>query len=141
MPDMTLTQATGRLALTLSITRMGRDLSVCLHGGDTPHIGAVAVSRPRPSLRDPQRVSATTSVIALTGHKEDGLARELAHEMASSLGVVVTLACGIHLDHITPGELAETPRLAAILVNQALERLTDEPVPSGRTTSCTHHQE
>lgn len=139
MPDITLTQATGRVALTLDVTRMGRDLAVCLHGGDRPHIGAVAVSRPRPSLRDPKRVSATTSVIALTGHKEDGLARELAQTMAAALNTVVTLACGIHLDDITPGELDQTVRLANQLVTQALSRLEQSGDYEQGPTSLTHH--
>ncbi len=135
MPDIALHRTVGRVALTLTATRMGRDLSVCLHGGDTPHVGAVAVARPRPSLQDARRISATTSVIALTGHKEDVLARDMAQTMAARLDAVVVLACGIHLDDITPGELAETGRLAEELVTMALDGLQRmEPWSTGRAT-------
>ncbi|MBI3122079.1 MAG: hypothetical protein HYZ03_07340, partial [candidate division NC10 bacterium] len=56
-----------------------------LVGGDIPHIGAVAISIPRPSRADARRRSATTSVFALLGHKEDELARPVAASLAQAL--------------------------------------------------------
>jgi hypothetical protein len=69
-----ITDFRDRLVLTMSAISMGEDLCVALYGGDRPHIGAVAISQPRPSLADPAVASATTSVVAVLGHKEDMLA-------------------------------------------------------------------
>jgi len=72
-------------------------LTVNLVGGDVPHIGAVAISIPRPSVAQPGRRSATTSVFALVGHKEDELARPLATNLARALGLTTVVVAGVHI--------------------------------------------
>jgi hypothetical protein len=102
--------------LRLSAMPLGEDISVAICGGERGHIGAVAVSQPRPSLADPERVSSTTSVITLLGHKEDELARQVAGQLAQKLGVTVTVACGIHIDAILPQQI--------VLIEQGVQQLT-----------------
>jgi hypothetical protein len=119
----TLTRQEGRIALAMTCVAMGRDLAVTLGGGDTPHIGAVAVSQARPSLQAGGATSATTSVIALAGHKEDDLARSIAGRMAARLDAVVCVACGIHLDQVQPSELQAVQAMAEALTVEALARL------------------
>ncbi|HLO65879.1 MAG TPA: hypothetical protein VK188_02600 [Holophaga sp.] len=113
----------GRVVLRLTCVRMGRDLSLSLAGGDREHIGAVALAQPRPSLSDPARTSSSVSVLTLLGHKEDELARAIAGGLAAALGVSVCVACGIHLDGLTPEEMAEVPALAGELVQELRQRL------------------
>lgn len=72
-------------------------LTVNLVGGDVPHIGAVAISIPRPSLADPGRRSATTSVFAMVGHKEDEIARPFATDLARMLGLTTVVVAGVHI--------------------------------------------
>ncbi len=72
-------------------------LVVTLVGGEVPHVGAVAVSIPRPSLSNARMRSATTSVLAIPGHKEDELARPLAAELACALGRTTVVVAGIHI--------------------------------------------
>jgi hypothetical protein len=72
-------------------------LSVNLVGGDVPHIGAVAISIPRPSLARPGRLSATTSVFAVVGHKEDEIARPFATDLARTLGLTTVVVAGVHI--------------------------------------------
>ena len=43
---------------------------VVVTGGEVPHVGAVAMAAPRPSLADPARTSATASVFTYLSHKE-----------------------------------------------------------------------
>ena len=117
---LVLTRQRGRIALTLTCVALGRDLSVTLGGGDRPHIGAVAVAQPRPSHRGGGRISATTSVIALLGHKEDDLARALADRLASALDATVSVACGVHLDQAGPEDLREVLELARELATELL---------------------
>lgn len=88
-----------RLNYVVVVTEGG--LIVTLTGGDREHVGAVAVAVPRPSHRDPQKRSATTSVIALLGHQEDELARPLAHRLAAGSGLPAVASVGIHWDDCT----------------------------------------
>ena len=120
---LTLTRERGRIALRMICVPMGRDLALTLDGGDQPHIGAVAVSQARPSHQDGERTSATTSVIALAGHKEDDLARTIAARLAAALDAVVCVACGIHLDQARGSELQDILDLAEELTGEALSRL------------------
>lgn len=118
---LTLTAAQGRLCLTLTAQRLGQDLCVCLTGGERPHIGAVAVAQPRPSLRNAAENSASCSVITLVGHKDDEPARDMALYLASHLNVAVSVACGIHVDDITPAELHSAATLARDLSERCVE--------------------
>ena len=86
-------------------------LGVNLLGGSEPHIGAVAVAIPRPSLARPGRRSATTSVLALVGHKDDELARFVATQLARALGVTVVVTAGVHVPR------ARSSDITAVLVN------------------------
>lgn len=80
------------------VVRCGDDLTVVIGGGEKQHIGAVAVGMPRPSLKDKNVVSSSASVLCLTGHKEDLLARSAALELAKLLGHTVTVTVGLHID-------------------------------------------
>jgi len=88
-------------------------LSVTLVGGEVPHIGAVAVSIPRPSLANPKRRSATTSVFALLGHKEDELARPMAADLAQSLDRTVVVVAGVHIREAAAADLVTVRKNAA----------------------------
>ncbi len=87
-------------------------LGVNLLGGSRPHIGAVAVATPRRSLARPGRRSATTSVLALPGHKDDELARFMATELARELGMTVVVTAGVHLAGARASDIAAVLRTA-----------------------------
>ena len=122
-PPILLEARRGRLSLHLGAILMGQDLAVTLSGGDRPHIGAVALSQARPSLKGDGSLGATTSVLALLGHKEDDLARALAARLAATLGASVCVACGIHLEGILPDELTLVPSLVEELTLELIRRL------------------
>ena len=50
-PHMKLFRRTERFELTMALLWLGRDLNVCLYGGDAPHIGAVAIATPHVNPR------------------------------------------------------------------------------------------
>ncbi len=118
-----ITDFRDRLVLTMSAISMGQDLCVALYGGDRPHIGAVAISQPRPSLADPAVRSATTSVVAVLGHKEDMLARQVSARLAAALGVVVAVTCGIHVDAATAADIAEVRELAEKMTEDMIDEI------------------
>jgi gallate decarboxylase subunit D len=117
-----LTAQRGRVRLTLRCLRMGKDLCLTLSGGEREHIGAVALSEPGPE----EKSSAVTSVLALPGHREDELAKRVASQVASRLGVVVCVACGIHVEAILPSELADVLEMSTTLTQSLLERLSEQ---------------
>ena len=48
----------------------GKDLNVCIGGGEVQHIGASALAIPRKSLANEEKNSASASVICVVGHKD-----------------------------------------------------------------------
>lgn len=120
---ISLEAARGRIRLRLCAVAMGRDLTVTLAGGERAHIGAVALSQARPSLEGGGGISASTSVLTLAGHKEDELARSLAARLAIHRDGAVCVACGIHVDAITPGELRDVQELAGELLERLIGQL------------------
>jgi len=83
----------------------GRDIHVTFAGGQKPHIGAVALAVPRASLEDPTKLSASASVLCVTGHKEDQLARDTALELAIVSESVATVTVGLHIDQANVSDL------------------------------------
>lgn len=119
-----VTTASG-IKLTLKAFWAGADLVLIMAGGDAPHIGAVAVAVPRPSLDDPLVTSSTTSIIALTGHKDDELAKPLAAEGARRLGRPVVAVVGVHIENATALQIAEVAEAAARLGRKAITALAE----------------
>ena len=101
-------------------------VSVNCLGGEVPHIGAVAISIPRASLARPGRRSATTSVFALTGHKDDELARSMASELARRLGVTAVVVAGVHVARATRSDIAAVLRNA----DEAVRAIVASAVPT-----------
>lgn len=91
----------GAYDLIAAVRFVGKDILVAIWGGDRPHIGAVAIAQPRPSLRDPNEISATTSVYCFLGHKEDTLAKTTANTLAAKLNTQTVVTAGIHWDNIS----------------------------------------
>ena len=84
--------------ISLRAARSGEDLVVIVSGGDKPHVGAIAVGIPRPSLRNPGKTSSTVSVFNLTGHKDEVIAWSISERMTSSLNRVVVVIAGVHMN-------------------------------------------
>jgi hypothetical protein len=111
-----------RYPLEAEVLELGEDLVVALWGGERPHIGAVAMAEPRPSLKDPQKTSATASVFTYLGHKEDLLAKETAETLASALKRRVVVAAGIHWDDLSPEGIRQVLENAATLREKIQKR-------------------
>jgi hypothetical protein len=112
--------------LSASVRLIGEDVLVAIWGGEKPHIGAVAVAQPRPSLRDPAVTSSSASVICLVGHKEDELAKAAAEILAAALETQVVVTAGIHWDNLAPEAIQRIVRNSEILVDMILQRCVAE---------------
>lgn len=112
--------------LSASIRLIGEDVLVAIWGGEKPHIGAVAVAQPRPSLKDPEVTSASASVICRVGHKEDELVKAAAEILAAVLETQVVVTAGIHWDNLAPEAIQHVVRNSEILVEMILAELAAE---------------
>jgi hypothetical protein len=82
-------------------------LIVGIFGGDKPHIGAVAIGIPRPSLKDPSKLSATSSVFTMTSHKDDEIARPASEKIAKELNQTAVVIAGVHVEGASEMEIRE----------------------------------
>lgn len=112
----------GRIKINMKAITVGEDLCIIISGGNSPHIGCVTLSVPRPSLSDAAAISATTSVLNLVGHKDDEAARYVSHRLSSKLNKNVVVTCGIHVDNITPEEIKVTINLLKELTETLIEK-------------------
>jgi len=100
------------------VLRQGEDLVVCVGGGEQPHVGTVVMAEPRQSLADPGRRSATGSVWNRLGHKDEALARPMAERLAASLGTVVVVIAGVHVEGLDGQGIQTFLEMAAELTEE-----------------------
>lgn len=93
--------------ITVEMVQLGEDWLLTLSGGEKPHIGCVVMAVPRPSLTGSGQVSATSSVVNLTGHKDEELCRLLAERTAKEKNAVTVCTGGFHMDRISREQIAE----------------------------------
>ncbi|MBF9000952.1 MULTISPECIES: prenylated flavin chaperone LpdD [Vibrio] len=114
------------IRVELTALPVGDDLVLVLSGGDKAHIGATAVAQPRPSLEDPEKISASTSVICVMGHKEDLLAHHVAQKTASALNCVVSANCGIHMDNASKEQIKIIQQLVSTLLQTFIAKCDNQ---------------
>lgn len=114
---------TGSFDIEAGVRRIGDDLLVAIWGGEKPHIGAVSVAQSRPSLKNPEVMSATASVICFPAHKEDELAKAVSEILAAVLDTRVVVTAGIHWDNISEEGIKQVVSNSKILVDLILKEV------------------
>lgn len=114
---------TGSFDIEAGVKRIGDDLLVAISGGEKPHIGAVSVAQSRPSLKNPDNVSATASVICFPAHKEDELAKAVSEVLSAALDTRVVVTAGIHWDNISEDGIMKVINNSKILVDLILKEV------------------
>lgn len=105
--DMIYEQELTFARITVRITKIGEDYCILLTGGGKPHIGCTVLTVPRPSLTGDGSTSATSSVLSLTGHKDEKICRYLAEQTAKKKNAAVVCTGGFHTDGITGAQIKE----------------------------------
>jgi len=123
MKRFTVKISKGRFKINGLVQEVGQDLLVSIWGGTRPHIGAVGIAMPRPSLRDPKRWSATSSNITFLGHKEDTIVKKISEKLSAQLRRNVVVTAGIHWDEITSKEISVVQNLTQKISDQILKKL------------------
>jgi hypothetical protein len=113
----------GRLKIRGFVQEVGQDILVSVWGGTRPHIGAVGIAIPRPSLNNPEKWSATSSTFTFLGHKEDTLVKKISERLAARLRKNVVVTAGIHWDNITLKEIKAIENLTGKLSDRILEKI------------------
>jgi hypothetical protein len=106
-----LSETIGRLTVHLRAMPIGRDWSIVVHGGDRPHIGAVA-------LASPESPEESCQSICLPSHRESELAQRIAIAIAGHANAAVCVSCGIHLENITENEIVLTRTIIDKLISE-----------------------
>ncbi len=109
--------------LEAAVRKIGNDILAAIWGGEKPHIGAVAVAQPRPSLKDSRKTSASASVFCFVGHKEDGLAKVMSEKLASALNTPVVVTAGIHWDNLDAQGIQKVLQNSQILTDLIRDKL------------------
>ena len=113
-PVLVQTQS-GAYDLTASVASIGHDLLVAIWGGK-PHIGAVALAQARKSGKDPEKESATSSVLCILGHKEDYVVKVVSERLASLANCSVVVTAGMHWDKVGDADLHQISKNVEILI-------------------------
>ena len=113
----------GRFLLQARVILVGDDLLVSIWGGTHPHIGAVALALPRPSLKDRKKTSATSSVLTVLGHKEDQTVKAVSETLSAILKKNTVVTAGIHWDNLKAEEIKVIVRLIDKLTQKIIDRL------------------
>jgi hypothetical protein len=113
----------GPLKIHGLVQEVGQDILVSIWGGTRPHIGAVGVAIPRPSLKNQRKWSATSSNFTFIGHKEDILVKTISERLAARLRRNVVVTAGIHWDGITFSEIKAIQNLTQKLSDLILKKI------------------
>ncbi len=121
---LTLTKKFKTYDINCSAIKMGKDWNISIYGGDIPHIGAIALGIPRPSLENNNKISSSVSVLTITGHKEDIIVQKVAKVLSSTLNSTVVISCGIHIDNITFNDIGNLNSLIDNLVDELISKIS-----------------
>jgi len=121
--EFTLATREGSHNIQARVIKIGGDILVAFFGGDRPHIGAVSAAQPRPSLKDPETLSATASTICYSGHREDELTRTISARLSSELETNVVVCAGIHFDGIDEAGIRAVIKNCGIAADMIVRRL------------------
>ena len=86
--------------ITVTALPAGRDWSVTVLGGCTPHIGSV-------SLAEYENGAVTVRTLLRDSHKDQVVGDRFARRLAEKNACTVCVSCGIHYDGPTRAELEE----------------------------------
>ena len=96
--QLKVSEGKGKYKVDLFALKTFEGLIILATGGEKPHVGAVAIAIPRPSLKNPKRTSVTTSTFTLVGHKDDEIAKIVAEAIAKEFNEVTVVVAGIHIE-------------------------------------------
>lgn len=102
---ITITQGEGRHLIKLEIlTTDQHGISIFITGGDTPHVGAVALAVPSANAAT-KEATCDLNVITAYGHKDRFLAEKVADMVCRKTGEITSVTAGVHVDDAKKDDL------------------------------------
>lgn len=101
---ISLSKGEGRVKIDLQALLTGQGIQILVTGGEKPHIGAVVLSVPRPSLSG-KGISCDSWITPVLGHKDNIIAQELSEFLCKKINQVVVVSAGVHISNAQPHEL------------------------------------
>ncbi len=105
-------------AIQIDALPLGRDWQIMLYGG-AAHIGAVALA----VCYDTNRRAVNVSQMAVYGHREDALCREVASTLSKTLKTTVVVSAGIHFDGLSEQDIKKIRQIALALTEKLIETI------------------
>jgi hypothetical protein len=93
--------------INFEIKFVGEDIFILVKGGNKPHIGSAVLAIPRKSLNDENKISCTSSVLNVTGHKDEIICRNAAEFFCKKYNAVTICTGGFHVDNLTAAQIQE----------------------------------
>lgn len=121
--------------IRIQITKVGDDYNIVVSGGDRPHVGCTVLAVPRPSLTGDGHISVTSSVLNVTGHKDEAICRCLAEQVAQKQNAVTVCTGGVHMDQASPElirEILDAVKRAAEDISMFSPAYLQTPLPPVR---------
>jgi len=103
------------------LLEIGNDIIFIVSGGDQPHIGAISVGIPRPSLKNPDHLSSTVSTYVFIGHKDDIIANKIAHDISKRMNKKVVVIAGIHFHHLSERDIKLVVKKSEVICQELIE--------------------
>jgi hypothetical protein len=125
MKRMRLSRTRGQFRVDAEVLLIGNDVVVSIWGGTRPHVGAVALAIPRPSLKNKKATSATSSVFTRLGHKEDDIVKRFSEQVSAGVNRVAVVTAGIHWDGIAPEGVAIVRSLCDEISRSLIDRVSE----------------
>ncbi|HJD96310.1 hypothetical protein [Mailhella massiliensis] len=100
----------------------GEDLIISISGGESPHVGAVALAVPRETGR-----ADNIGLLCAPGHRDDLPAHALAKKICAVLGRTVCLTVGLHVDNAGADDIAllvKNAEEAVATLTRAMQRVS-----------------
>ena len=107
--------------LYMNVLRAGDNYNITILGGDKPHIGSTVIAIPRLSLSGDGSISATSSVVNVTGHKDEEICRLVAEKAAINKNAIVVCSGGFHIYNISKEKIKEVLKATEELIDRWLE--------------------
>ena len=104
----------GPTELRADVAYAGRDVLVTIFGGER-HVGAVGVGG--------YSVRAYASVLTMSGHRDDVIAKEAALRISKALKCSCVVIVGVHVDDASGRQISEMVDTSFALVEELIEAL------------------
>lgn len=124
MKRIKLSHSKGFYKIEVDVLLIGEDLILSIWGGSKPHVGAVAMAVPRPSLSNSAVISSTSSVLTRLGHKEDEIVKRISERISAALNKAVVVSAGIHWDNISNEEIENIQSMCDELTHRLIQRIS-----------------